>query len=688
MAETENPLIPIEEQFKIMADTAPVLIWIAGVDKLCYFFNAGWLRFTGRTMAEEYGNGWAEGVHPDDLQRCLDIYITSFDARKEFKMEYRLRRYDGDYRWLLDNGVPRYNVDGKFAGYIGSCIDIDELLESQRLKGEYIKSDSFQKEQALNEELMAANEELAATNEELATTNESLNTSNTALLLTQQHLAELNNTLEERVTDRTGELLIAQTKTENHRQRLERFFAQAPAGICILDGPDFVFEMINPAYQQLFPGRDLLGKALLEALPEVKNVALDALLNKVYQTGQTYEGKELLIPIAQHDGGPMEDRYFNFIYQARLNTQNLVDGIMVFVMEVTDMVESKRVIQESAERFRKQLDAISQIAWTSLLSGEVDFYNQQWYNYTGLNFEQTKAWGWKEVIHPDDLQYNLESYQAILKGIVGGEFEIREKRRDGVYRWHLVRILPIKNEAGQIQHWIGTATDIHDLKVLQEQKDDFISIASHELKTPVTSLKASLQLLDKIKDQPSGVMLAKLVGQANKSVEKIGDLIEDLLDASRLNESQLHIIKKPFAVFQMLNGCCNHVRAAGKHELVFQGDKELQVTADEHRIDQVVVNFVNNAVKYAPDSKQIFLIVEKEGSHLKVSVKDTGPGITPEKIPHLFSKYYRAEHGGAQYSGLGLGLYISAEIIKRHGGDIGVNSELGIGSTFWFTLPL
>ena len=101
-----SPPIPVEEQFKIMANKAPVLIWISGVDKLCYFFNEGWLRFTGRTMEQECGNGWSEGVHPEDLQRCLDIYCNAFDARTEFKMEYRLRRYDGEYRWLIDTGVP------------------------------------------------------------------------------------------------------------------------------------------------------------------------------------------------------------------------------------------------------------------------------------------------------------------------------------------------------------------------------------------------------------------------------------------------------------------------------------------------------------------------------------------------------------------------------------------------------
>jgi two-component system, sensor histidine kinase and response regulator len=119
-----------EDRFRLMADAAPVLIWVAGTDKLCYFFNKPWLEFTGRTHAQEEGNGWAECVHPDDMQRCLQIYTTSFDARQPFTMEYRLRHRDGSWRWLLDNGVPRFLPDGAFAGYIGSCVDITERKEA------------------------------------------------------------------------------------------------------------------------------------------------------------------------------------------------------------------------------------------------------------------------------------------------------------------------------------------------------------------------------------------------------------------------------------------------------------------------------------------------------------------------------------------------------------------------------
>ncbi|MCI0606603.1 PAS domain S-box protein [bacterium] len=121
-----------ETRFRTMADTSPVLLWMSGKDALCTFFNQRWLDFTGRTLEEEFGNGWAEGVHPEDFQHAMNHYMSSFVQRREFRMEYRLRRADGQYRWVLDNGIPRYEIDGSFAGFIGSCIDITELREAHQ----------------------------------------------------------------------------------------------------------------------------------------------------------------------------------------------------------------------------------------------------------------------------------------------------------------------------------------------------------------------------------------------------------------------------------------------------------------------------------------------------------------------------------------------------------------------------
>ncbi len=148
--EAERALRESEARFRLVANTAPVLLWMTGADKLCTFVNDGWLEFTGRSLEEELGSGWSQGVHPDDVEICLETYATAFDRREPFQMEYRVRRRDGEYRWVLDQGVPRFNADTSFAGYIGSCVDVTE----RKLTEEALST--------VNQKLIGAHEEESA----------------------------------------------------------------------------------------------------------------------------------------------------------------------------------------------------------------------------------------------------------------------------------------------------------------------------------------------------------------------------------------------------------------------------------------------------------------------------------------------------------------------------------------------
>lgn len=246
----------------------------------------------------------------------------------------------------------------------------------------------------------------------------------------------------------------------------------------------------------------------------------------------------------------------------------------------------------------------------------------------------------------------------------------------------------LKDVSGAVILCIATFMDVTNRRKIYQQKDEFISVASHELKTPITSLKASLQLLKRLKDTDHTTMIPKLIDQANKSMNKVSVLIEDLLNTSQYNSGQLHLHIKNFNLYELIYECCKEVRTEGKYTLNIQGDKETIVNADPDKIEQVIINFLNNAIKYASDSKLINIEIKKETDMVRVAIIDKGPGIDPSKTPHLFDRYYRGDNDGKQYSGLGLGLYICAEIIKKHNGKIGVESKLNFGSTFWFKLPV
>jgi len=267
--------------------------------------------------------------------------------------------------------------------------------------------------------------------------------------------------------------------------------------------------------------------------------------------------------------------------------------------------------------------------------------------------------------------------------------EIGVQPTDGDRFYISINAAPLFDEEGRICGGIGTFMNVTNRRKLLKQKEEFISIASHELKTPITSLKASVQLLDKLKETVNlPPIFLKLIAQSNKSLDKLTKLVNDLLNTNRITEGQLIINKTEFVVGDMINQSCHHIFSAGTHAITVKGDKDIRVIADEQQIEQVVVNLLNNAVKYAPNSQEINITFGMDIGCVKIAVSDKGPGVPPEKISQLFDRYFRADYSGVQFSGLGLGLYISAEIIKKHGGDIGLDNEPGIGSTFWFTLPV
>lgn len=230
--------------------------------------------------------------------------------------------------------------------------------------------------------------------------------------------------------------------------------------------------------------------------------------------------------------------------------------------------------------------------------------------------------------------------------------------------------------------------EIEFRKQAERKKDEFISIASHELKTPLTSVKGYVQLLERSIDKGDVPTLKKHLAKAQVQLEKLNELITDLLDISKIESGKLKFNKQPFVIDDMLDSVIEIIHQSNpEFKLLKTGSVKREICGDEMRIEQVVINFLTNAIKYSPGTSEVHITVEDRGESVYVGVRDFGIGIDEELQKNVFEKFYRVEETAIHFQGLGIGLYISAEIIKRHGGEVGVKSIPGDGSEFYFNIP-
>ena len=231
--------------------------------------------------------------------------------------------------------------------------------------------------------------------------------------------------------------------------------------------------------------------------------------------------------------------------------------------------------------------------------------------------------------------------------------------------------------------------EIEFRKEAERKKDEFISIASHELKTPMTSIKGYIQLLERSLDKDDIETVRTRLHKVQNQVEKLNLLIADLLDISKIESGKLKFNKKYFDFDDLASNIVENLQQANPQVKIIRKNRiEAQIFADEMRIEQVIINFMTNAIKYAPDSEEIHISSELKGNNLCFSVKDFGIGMSPEHQQKIFDKFYRIEETSERFQGLGIGLYICQEIIERHNGIIGVKSVLSEGSEFYFTIPI
>jgi len=351
----------------------------------------------------------------------------------------------------------------------------------------------------------------------------------------------------------------------------------------------------------------------------------------------------------------------------------------------TDMPNDGHAQGTSGSGLTISIDSIPQQAWAADGAGKITEVNQVICRDFGLTREAILERSWTAFVHPDDLGICLERWQNSIA--TGEEYttEFRLLFADGNYRWHLARAVKIKSgENGDF--WMGINSNIDGQKKNESIKDEFISVASHELKTPLTTIKGYNQLLMRMVKEPNAISFLE---RSSGQLHRLEKLIADLMDVSKINAGKMTLAKDTFDFTKMVKETIAGMQQlSSQHRIILEEKSEISFYGDQFRIEQVLQNFISNAIKYSPGEDRIIVSVETQQENIIVSVRDFGIGIEREHLNRLFDRYYRADNSATRFDGLGMGLFISADIIKRHGGSFWIESMPGKGSTFFFKLPL
>ena len=516
---------------------------------------------------------------------------------------------------------------------------------------------------------------------------------------------------------------IAKEVAERSHENLLNLIMQAPVAMCILTGPGYILETANTkALEFLGIDERNIGKPVFEGVPQVEE-EFKPLMDEVFFGGKTLHFEEKAVNLRRN--GKLEPLFVNFSYQPFVENE-VTTGVLGIAIDVTNQVLSRQVIESShkaTQELNEELTSINEELEATneeMLSARQKA--EQAETQLRLALEGGHLGSWYMLTETKDFHYNerlaeIYGYEAEVPMTFEAVFEqINEEERpkiqeqidlalatgniydvtfplrrfnDGRLIWIRALGKVSKSEGGGNDIFAGIAMDITEQKQDEQRKNDFIAMVSHELKTPLTSMQAYVQmLLSKIKKTDDGFSIRALE-QANRQVRKMTVMVNGFLNVSRLEAGKIRIDKKLFNMADLVKEVEDEVRSSvSSHKVVFEPVLLTMVTADRDKIGQVIQNFISNAVKYSPSQSTIQVACVTVDGHVQVSVRDEGKGIRPEDRERLFDRYYRVQDETTNnVSGFGIGLYLSAEIIHRHNGKIWLDSEPGKGSTFYFGLP-
>ncbi|MDQ3064903.1 MAG: PAS domain S-box protein [bacterium] len=624
----ENSLHESEERFRTLIEQSTDAIQLVNPEGKILYSSESLKNVLGYTPEELKEEGVAPYLYPDDVEYFNQKLVELVNIPGgQVQLQYRVKHKDGSWAWLETTGVNHLETPNIHA-LVGTFRNITERKKSEEAT-EYQNS----------------------------------------LLKAQMEVSPL------------GIIIVSETGAiVSHNKRFARMWRFPKK---VLDS-------------------DLDEMALKAAQKQLKDPK-----QFIERVTYLYTAREASNELLYFKDGRIFDRYGSPIF----GEDGKYYGYVWYFLDITEQKQAEEAVKANEEHLRFMAESMPQKVFTATSEGEVDYFNPQWMEYTGLTFEQIRDWGWLQFIHPDDVDENIRTWKHSIRTGEPFELEHRFRAKDGSYHWHFSRAHAMHNKQGKIIKWVGSNTDIESVKrtqnytrqledltatlkqqkvkliKLNEAKDDFILLASHQLRTPATGVK---QYLGMVLENFTGEVPAEqrqMLEQANVSNERQITIINDLLKVAQLDAGRVVLSKKPISIGAMIE------QAMSDHESQFRDRNqkvilklpkdEVNATVDQARMRMVLDNLIDNASKYTPHGKKIELGALQGRKTIKVWVSDEGVGIAPEDIDKLFHKFSRLDNPlSVQVGGTGLGLYWAKKIIDLHGGSLLVASVLDVGTTF------
>jgi PAS domain S-box-containing protein len=486
----------------------------------------------------------------------------------------------------------------------------------------------------------------------------------------------------------------------NEREHLRSLFNQSPGFVAVLMGPKHVFELVNEAYYQLVGHRELIGKAVWEALPEVAGQGFEEFLDRVYRTGEPWGARAMPIAMQRQPGQPVEQRYVDLVYEPYRDRYGTTIGIFAQGYDVTDVVEAQAARVESDARLKDGMEAAKMAVWDWKLDSGALAYSENIAAVLGIRPQQMSDLS--ACIHPEDRADIAAAHRRAIEETGFYEAIVRFIRPDnGQQIWVASHGKVQYGAGGEPDRVRGVTVDVtqryqaeHALREAGRKKDEFLAMLAHELRNPLAPIATAAEMLKLVANHDERVRRSSDV--ILRQVRHMTALVDDLLDVSRVTRGLVQLNRETVDIGTVVGSAIEQARPlieARRHALVTRmppGGAGLRVDGDRTRLVQVLVNLLNNAAKYTPQDGTITLAVSSSGQQVEVAVTDNGIGIDSQLLPHVFELFTQAARTpDRSQGGLGIGLALVKNMVALHGGSVTATSPgPGAGSTFTIGLPL